>query len=332
MLDHALITQPQAVEPDTLLGTVFKKTLGHYSVNVDGQMIDCELSNRLRKILIYPIADASSLRPRVVRVTDIGAVDPVAIGDVVELIDAGHGAGLIVGVKEHTNALTRLAAGSKPLEQVIAANVDQIVAIMAAADPAPKWELLDRYLVAAESCGIPTRICITKLDLADCEHLEQATDVYRRIGYSVLLTSTLTGEGVDQVKAAFGGRMSVLIGKSGVGKSSLLNALQPGLGLRVNEVSRFSSKGKHTTTHLEMFPLDRGGSVVDTPGMREFGLWNVAEGELAEYFPEFRPFAGQCRFGASCSHDHEPGCAIKAAVADGAITGRHHQSYLRLKG
>lgn len=332
MLDQTLITQPEAVEPDTLLGTVFKKTLGHYRVEVDGRLIDCELSNRLRKILIYPIADASSLRPRVVRVADIRAVDPVAIGDVVELIDAGNSTGLIVGVKERMNALTRLAAGTKPLEQVIAANVDQIVAILAAAQPAPKWELLDRYLVAAESCGIPVRICITKLDLADRDRLEQEIDVYRRIGYSAFLTSTLTGEGIDRVKAMFGGRMSVLIGKSGVGKTSLLNALQPGLGLRVNEVSRFSSKGKHTTTHLEMFPLEIGGSVVDTPGMREFGLWNVAGRELAEYFPEFRQLAGLCRFGASCSHNHEPDCAIKAAVADGRISARRHQSYLRLKG
>jgi ribosome biogenesis GTPase / thiamine phosphate phosphatase len=332
MLDHDMITQPQAVEPNTLLGTVFKKTLGHYGVSVDGAMIDCELSNRLRKILIYPIADPSSLRPRVVSVADIRAVDPVAIGDVVALIPAGDGAGLIVGVEERSNALIRRAAGNKPLEQVIVANVDQAVAIMAAAQPAPKWELLDRYLVAAESCGIPARICITKLDLADRSQLEAEIAVYRRIGYAVLLTSTLSGEGVEELKAAFAGQRSVLIGKSGVGKTSLLNALQPGLGLRVNEVSRSSSKGKHTTTHLEMFPLSIGGSVVDTPGMREFALWNIADRELAEYFPEFRPLLGECRFGASCSHDHEPGCGIKAAVADGRISARRHQSYLRMKG
>lgn len=317
---------------ETLIsGMVFKKTQGHYWVNVDGQNIVCTLSSRLRKVLIYPMADAASLHPRVQEVEEIRVADPVAIGDIVNFIPAEDGVGLIVEVLERTSALARRAAGPKPLEQVIVANVDQVVCVLATARPAPSWELLDRYLAAAEAAELPALICITKLDLADPSELADEAQVYQRLGYPVLLTSAATGAGIDAVRSALAGRVSVLAGKSGVGKTSLLNTIQPGLGLRVNEVSAKTGKGKHTTTHLEMFGLDGGGSVVDTPGMREFGLWNVHERALASLFPEMRPYLDACRFGADCSHDHEPGCAIKVAVLAGAISPRRHQSYLRLR-
>ena len=154
--------------------------------------------------------------------------------------------------------------------------------------------------------------------------------MYEQIGYRVILTSAATGAGIDQCKHAIIGNVSVFTGKSGVGKTSLLNAIQPGLGLRVNEVSGKTGKGKHTTSHLEMFGLDEGGSVADTPGMREFALWNVHDRELASLFPDMRPFLGACRFGAGCSHTHEPGCAVKAAVEAGAISARRHASYTKL--
>lgn len=311
-------------------GTVFRKSQGTYWVHADGRSIPCAISSRLRKVLIYPIADSSSLHARVQHVEDIRMVDPVAIGDIVRFSDAGDGTGMILEVVDRSNALVRRAAGPKPIEQVIVANVDQALCVMAAAQPKPSWELMDRYLAAAEASGIPAVVCVTKIDLVDRGAIEDELETYRRIGYGTLVTSAATGEGIDELRDLLRDRVSVLAGKSGVGKTSLLNAVQPELGLRVNAVSGATGKGKHTTTHLEMFALDIGGSVVDTPGMREFALWNVHERELADLFPDLRPYVGACRFGLDCSHSHEPGCAIKQAVAAGDVSERRHQSYLRL--
>lgn len=313
-------------------GTIMRKATGHYAVATAAGMVDCSLSNRLRKDLVYPIAAPWSITPHVVAVRDIRVVDPVAIGDVVRFADAGDGTGMITEVLPRRSRLVRRAAGKKALEQVIVANVDQVVAVVAAARPAPKWELLDRYLAAAESADLPAVVCITKLDLADREELMEETSEYERIGYPVLLTSSETGEGVEELRAALRGKVSVLAGASGVGKTSLLNALEPGLGLRIGEVSAATNKGKHTTSHLEMFALPFGGSVVDTPGMREFALWGEGGADLAELFPELRPLLGRCRFGVDCSHTHEPRCAIKDAVERGTVSARRYRSYLRMRG
>ena len=311
-------------------GKVFKKSLGQYVVESDGKTVVCAISSRLRKELIYPTSSPFSGTLRRVRsVDDIREVDPVAIGDTVCFIDAGDETGMITEVLPRKNKFVRGARGKA---QVIVANVDQVVPVFAAAQPAPKWNLLDRYLAAAESVGIPALICVTKMDLVDRDALLGDLEPYQAIGYGIILTSATTGEGIEAFKEALKGRVSVLAGKSGVGKTTLLNAVQPGLGLRVNEVSQATGKGKHTTTSLEMFALDFGGSVVDTPGMREFGLWDVDGSDLATLFPEMRPYIGRCRFGASCQHLHEPGCAIKEAVEAGDIDRRRYQSYLRMKG
>lgn len=313
-------------------GRVLKKMLGRYFVHVDGRMVVCSISSKLRKELIYPEADPASIRPHVVSVKNIRTVDPVAVGDVVSFVDAGDGAGMITEVLPRKNKFSRRAPGSKSLEQVIAVNVDQVVAVFSTARPAPKWGLLDRYLANAESTGLPAQICITKMDLAEEARLRKEMRVYEQIGYPLVLTSARTARGVEAFKEALEGRVSVLVGKSGVGKTTLLNAIEPGLGLRVNEVSGATGKGKHTTSHLEMFELGFGGSVVDTPGMKEFGLWNVADGDVAHLFPEMRPYIGLCRFGLDCSHTHEPGCAIKEAVESGRVAHRRYRSYLSLRG
>jgi ribosome biogenesis GTPase / thiamine phosphate phosphatase len=325
---------PARPAADPLTGVVVRKSQGVYSVRTAAGTLACELSSRLRKNLIYPVAAPTSLHHRVQAVKDIGAVDPVAVGDRVQFHAAGPHSGLITAVLPRTNALSRPAAGSKPLEQVIVANVDQVVPVFAAAQPAPKWELLDRYLVAAEAAGVPALIAITKLDVLpgrDAEALQAEMANYQRLGYAVSFTSTLDGTGLDAFRAALHGRVSVFVGKSGVGKTSLLNAVEPGLGLRVKAVSQATEKGRHTTSQLELFDLALGGQVIDTPGMREFGLWSLSGPDLAQGFVEMRPYLGRCKFGLDCTHDHEPGCAIKIAVAAGAISERRYQSYLRLQ-
>lgn len=312
-------------------GIVFKKLRGHYFVRGGDRTIVCAISSRLRKELIYPISDPSSGTLRRVRsVEEIKRVDPVAVGDVVRFEDAGDGTGMIKEVLPRRNKLVRYAAGPKPLEQVIVANMDQFVPIVAAAQPKPKWGLLDRYLAAAEEAGIPTLICITKMDLAKRQRLQKTVQIYEDIGYPVVLTSAVTGEGVTDFRQTIERQVSVLVGMSGVGKTTLLNAVQPGLGLRVREISRVTGKGKHTTSHLEMFPLDGGGSVVDTPGIKTFGLWETDSSDLVSLFREMRPYVGRCKFRLDCSHTHEPGCAIKEAVEAGHIAQVRYESYLRM--
>jgi ribosome biogenesis GTPase / thiamine phosphate phosphatase len=298
----------------------------------------CELSNRIRKQLIYPTADPGSLHHRVKKVVELEHMDPLAVGDEVRYLLAEDGKGLIVELLPRRNKLTRRSAvpkplhhGAHPFEQIIVTNVDQVVCVMSAAQPEPKWNLMDRYLASAESAEIPALICITKLDLLEPSdrYLMEAIGEYQQIGYAHVLTSSVSGDGIGEVRAHLLGRVSAMVGKSGVGKTALLNALQPGLGLRVKEVNQVTGKGRHTTTNLEMFPLDGGGAIVDTPGTREFGLWNFDD-DLALLFREMQPLVGRCRFGLDCQHDEEPGCAIRQAVMDGRISPRRYQSYLQL--
>lgn len=316
-------------------GVVFRKTLGRYTVHAEGRELDCVLSSLLHKQLIYPTADPTSLRRKVQAVRELDHVDPVAIGDRVRYVDAGQSRGMITEILPRLSKLSRPATvpGQRVFEQVIVSNADLVIPVFAATNPPPKWGLLDRYLVTAEAAELPVLIVITKIDLADGNNkLDAELETYRRIGYPVHAISSVTGEGIEEFKGTLQGKMSVLIGKSGVGKTSLLNAIQPGLGLRVKEVGNGElGKGRHTTTHLEMFNLDSGGAIVDTPGMREFGLWNIAPDELAYLFPEMADHVGGCKFGLSCRHDNEPGCAIRKAVMDGGISPHRYKSYMNLR-
>jgi ribosome biogenesis GTPase len=323
----------------TFTGVVYKKTIGNYTVRNEGRAVVCELSNRIRKQLIYPTADPGNVHHRVQKVVELEHMDPLAVGDEVRYIQAEDGKGLIVELLPRRNKLARRSAvpkplhhGAHPFEQIIVTNVDQVVPVLAAAQPEPKWNLLDRYLASAEAGEIPALICITKLDLVigKEEGLQDALSEYRQIGYPSILTSTISGEGIDEIRTALTGHISVMVGKSGVGKTALLNALQPGLGLRVKEVNQVTGKGRHTTTNLEMFPLEGGGAIVDTPGMREFGMWDAVD-DIALLFSEMRPLVGKCRFGLDCTHDEEPGCAIRKAVMAGQISPRRYQSFISLK-
>lgn len=312
-------------------GIVVRKNRGQYILLVGEERISCSISSKLRKNLIYPTAAPTSLHHRVQRVDDIEVIDPIAIGDQVAYLLAGDGGGVIQEVLPRKSQFSRRAAGTIPLEQVMVANVDQVVVVFAGAKPEPKWNLLDRYLVTAESAQIPAVICITKMDLVRDDSLHETLDLYRQIGYRVVLTSSSQNQGIEEIRQLLSGKLSLIMGKSGVGKSSLLNAVQPGLGLKVSAVSKGDiGKGKHTTTHLEMFSIDAQSAVVDTPGMREFSLWNVSQDRLAELFPEMRPYLGRCQFLSNCQHDHEPGCAIRKAVEQGKITEHRYGSYRKL--
>lgn len=317
------------------VGVVFRKTTGQYTVRTRSGELICSLSSRIHKELIYPTADPASRRPRVQAVREIEHADPVALGDRVRYVQAGEGRGMILEVLPRRSKLSRPAPvpGRRVFEQVIVANADLVLPVFSVANPAPKWGLLDRYLVAAESAGLPSLIVINKLDLIDKNPgFEADLEIYRRIGYPVLLVSAATGEGISELQATLQGKHAVLVGKSGVGKTSLLNAIQPGLGLRVRAVSQGEvGKGRHTTTHLEMFELDFGGVLMDTPGIREFGLWEVSAEELAYLFPEMEKYIGHCKFGLSCQHDREPGCAVRKAVLEEAISPYRYQSYMKLR-
>ncbi len=315
----------------TAHGTVCRKSRGAYFVQTDRGVVVCSISSKLRKILVYPIADAASVRQRVVDVERIHATDPIAIGDEVGIIEDGAGEGAIKDILPRRNEFRRRAAGPRPSEQVMVANVDQVVPVFSAAKPKPKWGMLDRYLVTAEAAGVPALICIRKMDLVTGDSLMADLRVYEAIGYPVVVTSVMTPSGIEEITDALKDKASVLVGKSGVGKTSLLNVVQKDLGLKVREVSDSTGKGKHTTSHLEMFPLDIGGAIIDTPGTREFGLLDLPGRDLAELFPEMRPFVGQCKFGMNCEHRSEPDCAIKRAVEAGRIAYHRYQSYMKMR-
>ncbi len=313
--------------------------MGIFIVQVDERSIQCTLASHFSKSSAVKLRTTSG-RKASRNMDEDKVIDDLVVGDEVILSEQAENTGRILEVLPRRSQFSRRAAapmpGSYPREQVLAANVNQVVPVFAVSNPPPRWNMLDRYLVSAEAFGLDAIICLTKTDLLDQldgtqrEELESEIAEYQRIGYQVVRVSTVTGNGLAELKQALHGSLSVLLGKSGVGKTSLLNALQPGLGLRVNSVSQMTGKGRHTTTVQEMFLLDWGGAIVDTPGEREFGLWQVDSNDLALYFPEMRPFVGRCRYGMNCRHDEEQGCAVRSAALSGEISPRRYQSYHRL--
>jgi ribosome biogenesis GTPase len=208
------------------------------------------------------------------------------------------------------------------------ANPDQAVFVFACAHPSPKLRMLDRFLVIAEKQNIPAIIVANKTDLA--EDPKGIFGLYEQIGYRVIYTSVTEQKGITDLHNALVGRVSALAGPSGVGKSSLLNALQPGLGLAVNEISSAMNKGRHTTVTREMFSLEGGGYVADTPGWKSLALWDTEPEEMDAYFPELARLVAECQF-SDCTHVHEPGCAVRAAVQGGTVHPERYESYLRLR-
>ena len=286
-----------------ILGTVLERDGSAYRVATDGAEVRAILRGKVK--LDTP---------------------KVVVGDVVRLeTDPGGELHGIVGIEPRRSVLERRVPEGRGVRP-IAANVDQVFVIVATRSPDPIPQLIDRLLVLAEADGIAAAVVLNKVDLDPGTAIAERC---RRAGYPAYRTSVKTGEGIESLKAAMAGKASVVTGPSGVGKSSLLNAVQPGLRLRTGEVSRRIRRGRNTTVSSVMLPLEGGGYLVDTPGFSEVGMWGVDPRSLAECFPDFRPFLGDCRF-ADCRHRAEPGCRVREALEGGGIAAGRYESYLAL--
>jgi ribosome biogenesis GTPase / thiamine phosphate phosphatase len=311
-------------------GVVVSGTGGVWQIRTDdGATIDASMRGRLKKSNSGKRADGSLRRDTVLAAAK---TLKLTVGDDVQLereSSADHWA--IAEILPRRSQLARRTPGGGQGERVVAANVDQVVVMFAAAKPEPHPRMLDRFLVIAEGNDLPARVIINKIDLVGESAAHARFDPYERAGYPVHYTAVKSGSGLEAARAMLAGRRSVLTGPSGVGKSSLLNALFPGANLRVGAISESVNKGQHTTVGALMLPLPgtEGGYVIDTPGLREVGMWALSAEQLDRCFPEIRAVRDQCRF-ADCSHIVEPDCAVRAAVRDGAITAERYDSYLKL--
>jgi len=296
---------------ETLEGLVIRAQSGFLEVRTETGVYTCRLRGRLKQ------GEQEG--------------DIVAVGDRVTITPHADGSGEIERVHERTAVLSRVRSGIKrEFRQILLANPDQIVTVFACAEPSPSLRMLDRFLVIAEKQLVPALIVANKIDLVTLEEAQSAFGLYENLGYPVVYTSAVSGQGVEDLRSHLKGKLSALTGPSGVGKSSLLNAIQPELGLHVRTVSETTSKGRHATHVRELFPLDMGGYVADTPGIRSLALWDTEPEELDAYFVEMRALVADCQF-SDCTHTHEPGCAVLAAVETGEVTRQRYHSYLRLR-
>ncbi len=292
-------------------GTVTKIFGRYYTVEYEGQSIISTLRGRLRK------------DKRLEKYSE-----PVAVGDIVDFEMEKDGSGAIELVHERRNIFTRKYKDSDR-DDLIAANIDQIVVMQCFGKPRLNLRFVDRLLVRGSREGIPVLLCVNKLDLAEDCDIAILNDYYRGYDLGIMLTSAVTGKGLDGLKKALEGGLSIMIGNSGVGKTSILNRMYPGLDLRTTEVSEHTGKGRHTTTNVEMFRLEGDTRIIDTPGLREFGLMDIEPEELGIYFMEFGKYARKCGF-SPCTHEHEPDCEIKKRVEKGKISEERYISYLNI--
>lgn len=310
---------PDEPKPEPLTGRVVASTGAWYEVDAGGRRVQARIRGRFRQ-------------------SATGTTNPVAVGDLVRLSFEKDETGVIEEILPRKTQFSRRAAGRRVgIEAVIAANVSRVWVVQSVALPDLNPGLVDRFLVTAARDEIPAGIIVNKIDLLDgldaddepVRALGWFGALYRGLGYPVIETSTLAEHGLDALREALRDEISVVSGPSGVGKSSLLNALAPDLGVRTGEISQSTGKGKHTTTNATLYPLPFGGYLVDTPGIREFGVTGLEPHDLGHYFVEFVPLLPGCRF-PTCTHDHEPDCAVKAAVEEGEIEHSRYLSYLSI--
>lgn len=299
---------------------VIRSTGSWYTVrNIDGELIDCRIKGKLR-------------------MKGVRTTNPVSVGDRVqyeiqvdETTPSGR-SGVIADIEPRKNYIIRKSSNLSKESQIIAANVDQLFLIVTVNYPVTLTGFIDRYLISAEAYGIPAGIVFNKIDLyneADQARLEELVSIYERIGYRCFQVSAKTHLNIDRLVHELQGKTTLFSGHSGVGKSSLLNCLNPDLRLKTNEISDHHQQGKHTTTFAEMHLLNEDSYLIDTPGIRGFGVIDMEKTEISHYFPEIFRLLDQCRF-FNCTHLHEPGCAVKEAVAKGAISTSRYDSYLSL--
>lgn len=292
-------------------GLIVRSQSGFYTVETETGSFNCHLRGRLKQGK---------------RLGDI-----VAVGDWVEISQQSEGEGMIEAVEPRTHLLCRMAPTPHgEYRQIILANPDQAVFIFACAKPEPHLGMLDRLLVVAEKQKIPVLVIANKVDLVDTSLAQELFSRYDHLGYPVIYTSAKSRLGIPELIEKLRWKISVFAGPSGVGKSSLLNTLQPGLGLAIRSVSLSTEKGKHTTVVRQLFPLEGGGYVADTPGMKALALWDILPEELDGYFPELRELVADCQF-SNCSHVHEPGCAVQVALANGTVHPERYASYVRMR-
>jgi len=296
---------------ETFPGTVTRIQSGFHTVQTEQGMVVCHLRGRLKR---------TSFRG-----------DVLVVGDKVKISLLPDQTGMIEEILPRHRALSRLDPTPKGVyQQVLLANPSQILLVFACTNPEPHLRMLDRFLVICEKQRIPARIIANKVDLVGEDQAREIFHMYPALGYDVIFTSVKWNFGIDALRAILVGETTGLAGPSGVGKSSLLNAIQPQLGLAVREVSEATSKGRHTTVVREMFPLVEGGFVIDLPGLKSLALWDTEPEELDGYFPELRDLVASCYYN-DCTHQDEPGCAVKSAVNEGRVFRERYESYLRLR-
>lgn len=295
-------------------GIVIKSTGSWYNVRMeDGQVLECRAVGKLR-------------------LNDLPLTNPIAVGDEVLVeMENESGNGLIKGIMPRRNYVVRQSPRRKHDLHLLASNIDQALLVTTITQPKLKQGFIDRFLLMVEPYEIPTIIVFNKADLYSDEDLEvyaYLEDLYQGLGYTVILASAITGDGVAELKAQLKDKVTMLSGQSGVGKSSLLNQIQANLELRVGEISDWSGKGQHTTTFAEMHPLDMGGQIIDTPGIKTLSFIHLEPNQVAHNFREIFALSPQCRFGGACLHRNEPKCAVKAAVEKDEISSLRYENYL----
>jgi ribosome biogenesis GTPase len=290
---------------------VIRSQSGFYTVETQAGLVTCRLRGRLKR------------GPR------LG--DILAVGDRVKISMQPDGSGMIEEIEERERMFSRMAPTPRgEYQQILIANPDQVIFVFACADPEPRLRMLDRFLVVAEKAETPALIVFNKLDLIGMKQARKNFGHYDALGYPVIYTSVESGVGISELKGKLAGKVSILAGPSGVGKSSLLNKIQPGLGLSVRDISAATRKGRHTTVVRELFLLDAGGYVADTPGLKALALWDIEPEEVDGYFPELRELVSECQF-SNCTHIHEPGCAVMQAVEDQRVHFDRYDSYVRMR-
>jgi len=281
-----------------------------FIIYCQGELISCEIRGKVKRAA--------------------KSTTPIAVGDNVVISRNQDGSGIIEKVEKRRSMFFRPAKGSESKRQVLAANIDQLAAVVSVKEPTLKPGLIDRFLIAAEIGRLKPIVIINKIDLGRRPLIDDIEAGYTQINIPVYIISALTGEGCDRLEEALADNKTIFAGHSGVGKTTILNRLIPGLNMKIGEISDYSKKGVHTTSLVELFKLPHGGFVVDSPGLKVLGLWEVEKKHLADYFPEMNNYFEQCRF-TGCSHTHEPDCAVKEAVKNGKIPQFRYNSYIAIR-